>query len=500
MDPIADLFVIGGGVNGCGIASDASGRGLSVILCEQDDLASHTSSSSSKLIHGGLRYLENYEFRLVREALIERDVLLKVAPHLVHPLRFVMPHNRYLRPAWMIRMGLFLYDHLNPRQSLPKSTAYKLKALAKNPLQEKYTKAFEYSDARVDDARLVVTNAIQAKNHGAHILTRHKVIKAVRGQDSWQITVKNQFDLSLKIFYAKALINTAGPWVDKIIQTNHLPTQHHIRLVKGSHIVIPKFYEGEQAYILQNSDKRVIFVIPYQDKFSLIGTTDVDYEGDPAKVSISDAEKDYLCDAVNHYFTQAISTDDIIWSYAGVRPLQEDEHGDPRKVTRDYSFEVHDEAGKLPLLSVFGGKITTYRKLAEHALTKLVYYFPSMGLSWTGRTPLPGGDFTDFKNFCYKLKHDYPWLPHAMLERLANAYGSRCYQLLNKSQSLADLGQHFGADLYEREVNFMIKHEWAQTLEDIIWRRSKLGLFLSSKEQANLDTWLSCQQIPRENG
>ncbi|MDO8954168.1 MAG: glycerol-3-phosphate dehydrogenase [Gammaproteobacteria bacterium] len=488
-----DLFIIGGGINGCGIAADSAGRGLSVVLCEQDDLANYTSSNSSKLIHGGLRYLENYEFRLVKEALIERDVLLKIAPHLVHPLRFVMPHNRHARPAWMIRLGLYLYDHLNPKQSLAKSSAYKLNANPNNPLQARFKKAFEYSDAKVDDARLVVANALQAKKKGAQILTRHKVIHAIRQQDYWQITVENQFDQTQQQFYAKALVNAAGPWVDRIVQDLNLQTTHHIRLVKGSHIVVPKLYEGNQAYILQNTDKRVIFVIPYCGQFSLIGTTDVDYNAEPANASISPEEQDYLCQAVCHYFTRTITPQDIIWSYAGVRPLQSDEHGDPKKVTRDYTLEVNDVTGKLPLLSVFGGKITTYRKLSEHALLKLGVYFPAMGPAWTDSDPLPGSDFKDYQSFRLALRQTYPWLHTTMLNRLSMAYGTRCYDLLKNVNSVKDLGLHFGADLYEREVKFLLKTEWAKTSDDIIWRRSKLGLFLSASEQTNLQTWLDNQ-------
>ncbi|MDF2690918.1 MAG: glpD [Gammaproteobacteria bacterium] len=486
---VSDLFIIGGGINGCGIAADAAGRGLSVILCEQNDLGQHTSSHSSKLIHGGLRYLEHYEFRLVREALIERDILLKVAGHLVHPLRFVMPHNQYLRPAWMIRTGLFLYDHLNLKQSLPKSKTLQLHDSPANPLQAHFKIAFEYSDASVDDARLVIHNALQAHAKGAKILPWHKVIYASRQKDCWQIKVLDSQDQE-KTYYAKTLINASGPWVDQIIQGFQLTTQHHVRLVKGSHIIVPKLYEGKQAYILQHSDKRVIFVIPYQNQFSLIGTTDVDYQGDPSKASISPEEQSYLCNAVNQYFKKSISVKDIIWSYAGVRPLQSDEHGDPKKVTRDYSLEVHDENGALAILSVYGGKVTTYRKLAEHALSKLQAYFPNMAKDWTAHTPLPGANFSSFDEFCSHFKSDYAWLPEPMLNRLAKAYGTRCYELLQSAQSLEDLGIHFGADLYEAEVKFMINTEWAKSLDDIIWRRSKLGLFLTLAEQEQLNNWL----------
>jgi glycerol-3-phosphate dehydrogenase len=485
-----DLFVIGGGINGTGIANDAAGRGLSVVLCEQDDLANYTSSYSSKLIHGGLRYLEYYEFRLVREALIERDVLLKKAPFLIHPLSIVMPHNKFLRPAWMIRLGLFLYDHLNLKQTLPKSKAINLAKQTLNPLKSIYKRGFVYSDATVDDSRLVVLNAIQAKQNGAEILTRHSVKKAVRTDKGWKIEVLDKMHDETKIFYAKALVNAAGPWVDKILNTNQLITSHHIKLVKGSHIVLPKLYEGKQAYILQHVDRRIIFVIPYREQFTLIGTTDIEYEGDPAKASISDQEKQYLCDVVNEYFQKQIKPSDIKWSYAGVRPLQQDEHADPKKVTRDYYLEVDDKNG-LPILSVFGGKITTYRQLALHALNKLTPYFYNMKPSWTEQTPLPGGNLEQsFESFCSVLKSRYPFIETAVLNRLAYAYGTRCYELLGPCEKIEDLGHHFGAGLYEIEVKFLQKNEWAQTVDDIIWRRTKLGLFLSHQEIEDLSRWL----------
>lgn len=484
-----DLLIIGGGVNGTGIAADAAGRGLSVYLCEKDDLASHTSSASSKMIHGGLRYLEYYQFRLVREALAERDVLLSIAPHIVQPLRLIIPHNKLQRPAWLIRLGLFIYDHLGFRwghkSRLPKSTAVTIKKnrTAFAPLKSSLTTGFAYSDCKVDDARLVVLNAVAAKKHGADINTHTEFLNAKRENNVWTVTLKNsngEFTLT-----AKALINAAGPWVDDIVNNRlHIHTKHAIELVKGSHIVFPKFYEGEQAYLLQNTDKRVVFVIPYHDNFTMVGTTDIDYRGDPNQVHIDEAEKIYLCDLVNYYFKQQFSPKDIVNEWSGTRPLQADEANNPSAVTRDYSLEVEDDRGHAPILSIFGGKITTYRRLAEHALSKLKPYFLNMGSVWTATTPLPGGDILqgDLDNFIEQLTQDYPQLPRALLTRWAMAYGTRIDLIANKNASVADLGELFTSDLYQAEVDYLIKHEWARSTEDILWRRSKLGLYASEKE------------------
>ena len=487
-----DLFVIGGGVNGTGIAADAAGRGLSVALCEQDDLANHTSSYSSKLIHGGLRYLEYYEFRLVREALIEREVLLKKAPHLIHPLRIIMPHNQHLRPSWMIRMGLFLYDHLNLRQSLPKSKLIKIKAAnPSEPLNDHTKKGYIYSDATVDDSRLVVSNALHAQSLGATVLTRHRVESAERQQDHWLIRVKDQKTQEIKIFQAKALANASGPWVDQVIANGlKLKSQHHVRLVKGSHLVTKKLYEGDEAYILQNEDHRIVFVIPYRNDFTLIGTTDVAYTGDPAKVTINPTEQSYLLEVVNHYFKKQLTNADVVWTYSGVRPLQSDEHADPSKVTRDYTFEVHDQQGALPVLSIFGGKITTYRKLSEHAMEKLKPYFPNLKNAWTDKTPLPGGDMEDFEVFEKQMSAHYPELPAVLLHRLCLAYGTRLALVLSESCSLEALGEYFGGTLYEREVRYLVEHEWAQTPEDVLWRRTKQGLYFSAENIAKLTHWM----------
>ncbi len=487
-----DLLVIGGGVNGAGIAVDAAGRGLSVALCEQDDLASHTSSWSSKLIHGGLRYLEYYEFRLVREALIEREVLLHKAPHLIHPLRIVMPHNQHLRPRWMIRMGLFLYDHLNLRQSLPKSKAIKIRAKdPAEPLNPSTTKGYVYSDATVDDSRLVVANALHAQELGADIFTRHIVQSAERQGDHWQVTVLDKNTQQTKTLQAKGLVNAAGPWVDTVIsQRLQLTSKHHVRLVKGSHLVTKKLYEGDQAYILQNEDHRIVFVIPYRNDFTLIGTTDVAYAGDPAQVNINPTEQKYLLDVVNQYFKKQLSDADIVWTYSGVRPLKSDENADASKVTRDYTFEINDQSGKLPVISIFGGKITTYRRLSEHALQKLSPYFPQMAKPWTAKAKLPGGEIKDFAKWVTDTQARYPWLPSPLLHRLCLAYGTRIDLVLDQTHAIGDLGEFFGDTLYEREVRYLMQHEWAQTPQDILWRRTKQGLYFSPEAVAKLTAWM----------
>jgi glycerol-3-phosphate dehydrogenase len=488
----ADILIIGGGINGVGIAADAAGRGLKVILCEQNDLASATSSASSKMIHGGLRYLENYEFRLVREALKEREILLKKAPHLIAPLRLYMPYLPSLRPYWMIRLGLFFYDHLNLKQSLPKCDSIRFNpASPHEPLKAGIKKGFAYSDAWVDDARLVIANAQHAQTLGANILPRHQVISAHRVNDHWQVEVKNTLNGLISKLSVKAIVNASGPWVDQVLKNVlKLPSQHHVRLVKGSHIVVPKLYQGDQAYILQHTDKRVIFVFPYRRDFSLIGTTDVNYEGSPEKASISPEEIDYLCEVINHYFKKTISAKDYVWSYSGVRPLQSDDHANPSKVTRDYTFEINDQAGQLPVLSVFGGKLTTYRRLAESALEKLAPYFPNMKAPWTANSPLPGGGIDQFEHLHQTLNQRYPWADAILIERLAHAYGTLTDKVLGDAKGYSDLGQHFGGSLYEKEVEYLLEHEWAHTAEDILWRRSKQGLVFSDAQIEALEAWL----------
>ena len=487
-DAYYDLLIIGGGINGAGIARDAAGRGLSVLLVEKDDLAAATSSSSSKLIHGGLRYLEQYEFRLVAEALGEREVLLKIAPHLVAPLRFVMPHVPELRPRWMIRAGLFLYDHLGRRTRLEGSHGVDLAPTGYGAgLRSNLTQGFVYSDCRVDYARLVIANALSARDLGAEILTRTQCVFAKRTDAGWQARVIAEGGAE-RIVIARAVVNAAGPWVKHVLNEQlNQPSSDDVKLVKGSHIVVPRCYEGNHAYILQNDDRRVVFMIPYETKFTLIGTTDVALEGVTAAPSASVEEISYLCKAVNRYLARPVAPSDAVWSYAGIRPLYDDGTADPAAVTRDYTLRLDADAGVAPVLSVFGGKITTYRKLAEHALDKLAPWFPGKRLAWTATTALAGGDlppggldaFTDGR-----LKPDFPWLPEELRCALARRHGTLTYRVLENAACLGDLGMHFGADLYAREVDYMIEREWARSGEDILFRRTKAGLHFTS-EQSN---------------
>jgi glycerol-3-phosphate dehydrogenase len=489
-----DLLVVGGGINGAGIARDAVGRGLSVLLVEQSDLASATSSASTKLIHGGLRYLEYYEFRLVREALIEREVLLRNAPHIIRPLTFVLPHEAALRPAWLVRIGLFLYDHLGGRKLLPASRGLNLRRdPAGKALKPSLTKGFSYSDCRVDDARLVVLNALDAKERGAAILTRTRCVSARRRGNLWTAVIENLSSGERRTIQARCLVNAAGPWVASFVEhALALPHRQRLRLVKGSHIVVPRLFEGEQAYILQNADRRIVFAIPYEGDHTLIGTTDETYEGDPAKVVISAAETAYLCQVINDHFVKQISPADVVWTYAGVRPLHDDESASASAVTRDYVLELDDQGGIAPLLSVFGGKITTFRKLAEHALEKLKPHFPKSGPAWTHAVPLPGGDIpdADFAGFLASVSARWPWLPADLARRYARAYGTRIARLVGDAQGINDLGFHLGDDLYGREIEYLIKQEWAVTAEDILWRRSKRGLHVAPATVAALEAWL----------
>jgi glycerol-3-phosphate dehydrogenase len=488
---IVDLLVVGGGINGAGIARDAAGRGLNVLLVEQDDLASATSSASTKLIHGGLRYLEYYEFRLVREALIEREVLLRLAPHIIRPLTFILPHEAALRPAWMVRIGLFLYDHLGGREKLPGSRGLDLRRdPVGKPLRPAFTKGFSYADCWVDDARLVVLNALDARERGARILTRTRCLAARRDGGTWQATIEDQITREQQTVRARGLVNAAGPWVASFIDgALGMRRPQKLRLVKGSHIIVRRLFEGPQAYILQNTDRRIVFAIPYERDYTLIGTTDLSYEGDPAKVAISAEEVDYLCSVINAHFATQIAPADVTWTYAGVRPLYDDEAADASAVTRDYVLELDD--GAAPLLSVFGGKITTYRKLAEHALGKLKPYFPQGGAPWTHATPLPGGDMPDaqFDGFLAGLRGRWPWLPADLAHRYARAYGTRADRLLAGANGINDLGLHLGDDLYGREVDYLIDQEWAMTAADVLWRRSKLGLHLAPATVAALESW-----------
>jgi glycerol-3-phosphate dehydrogenase len=496
---VYDIAIIGGGINGCGIARDAAGRGLSVFLAEKSDLASATSSASTKLIHGGLRYLEHYEFRLVRESLRERETLWAMAPHLIAPLRFVLPHQKSQRPAWFIRLGLFLYDHLGGRKLLPSSHGLDLsKDVAGEPLKPAFKQAFEYSDCRVDDARLVVLNAMDAAGNGAHVHTRTEITAATRGSDHWAVETLNHTTDKTETIKAKILINAAGPWVSQVISTTGSgnPAQA-VKLVKGSHIVVPALFSHDKAYIFQNPDARIIFAIPYEGDFTLIGTTDVDYGGDPATASISDAEVIYLCDAASEYFTRKISPSDVVWSYSGVRPLYDDGAASAQKITRDYVLDIDHQAGRPVTLNIFGGKITTYRHLAEDVMKKLEPWLPSKASTWTEQSPLPGGNFPTggLHDLVDQLTDAYPALDNNLIARLVRAYGTLAFEALGDRQTADDLGQLFGANLYEFEVRYLMTKEWAASAEDILWRRSKLGLRFSEQESRDLDEWMNNNKI-----
>lgn len=489
LDNEYDLLVIGGGVNGTGIAADAAGRGLKVLLCEQNDLASATSSSSSKLIHGGLRYLEHYQFRLVKEALKEREVLLKNAPHIMWPLSFRLPHQAHLRPYWMIRIGLFIYDHLAKRITLPASKS--IKFTCDSILNNTITRGFEYADGWVDDSRLVILNALAAQQKGATILSRTRCIKAVRNNNNWSVTLEQQGSKKQYSIVAKGVVNAAGPWVaslfDEVITG---PSPHNIRLVKGSHIIVPRIHTEPQAYILQNKDQRIIFVTPFEDDYSLIGTTDEEYSDNIADVKISDKEVDYLIGITNNYFKKQLTHNDIVHTFSGVRPLLDDNSCDAQAVTRDYKLILSSNNNQAPLLSVFGGKITTYRKLAENAVNELASFYPHMGQTWTKNTPLPGGDFSSKVVLKQQLQVKYAWLPEFILNRFIRSYGTGTYTLLTDAQSVADLGQHFGHGLYATEVNYLVNSEWASSAEDILWRRSKLGLRFNTEQITALSQYI----------
>lgn len=484
-----DILIIGGGINGAGIARDAAGRGLKVLLCEKDDLASHTSSASTKLIHGGLRYLEHYDFALVRKALMEREVLLKAAPHIIWPLRFVLPHHKELRPSWLIRLGLFFYDHLGGRKLLPATkTLTRKNSDVFAPLHPHFTKGFEYSDCWVEDSRLVVLNAMDAAERSATIMTQTECIGLDANGEDWTATLRKQ-DGTESSAKAKVVINAAGPWVDHIVgQIESRTNTQNVRLVKGSHIIVPKMFEDERSFIFQAGDGRVIFAIPYEDRrFTLIGTTDLPFEGDLDAVKASDDEIQYLCDVSNAYFTQTITPDDVVSTYSGVRPLFDDQAKDASSVTRDYVLKMQ-QRGDAAMLSVIGGKITTYRKLAEDALKHLKPHFPDAQTQWTETPALPGGDIegADFNAFEARCAAKHPWLDAATLHRLARTYGTRIERVLNGAQGISELGYHFGHGLYQNEVDYLIDQEFARTAEDILTRRTKLGLYLSAEEKQTL--------------
>ncbi len=494
-----DVLIVGGGINGVGIARDAAGRGLSVALCEMGDLAGATSSASSKLIHGGLRYLEYFEFRLVREALAEREVLLHAAPHLVRPMRFVLPLVNTIRPAWLVRLGLFFYDHLGPHPSLPNATSLNLsRAGGDKILRPHIRKGFAYHDCWVDDARLVIINAMSAARLGARIMTGTKLLSARREGGLWRADLADRHGRNEAV-RAKVLINAAGPWVEQVLAvTDAAPNPEQSRrtvLIKGSHIVVPRLYDGEQAYILQHTDRRVIFVIPYEGQYSLIGTTDVEFDGDPGAVEISTDEIAYLCDAVNVYFGRQIAPEQLCWSFAGVRPLFGDGGADPSAVTRDYVLELDggEDGAQAPMLSIFGGKITTYRRLAEAAMARVNTYFPDAGDPWTASAPLPGGDLgTGGVAGCIAaLCNDYPEIPSHLIDRLVGRHGALAGEVLGAAKTIADLGQDFGAGLTAREIDYLVEHEWAVTADDILWRRTKCGLHLDQAQHAAVGTYLT---------
>ena len=494
-----DIVIIGGGINGAGIAADAAGRGLNVFLCEQNDLASGTSSASSKLIHGGLRYLEHYEFRLVKEALAEREVLLNKAAHLVSPLKFIMPHRPHLRPSWMIRCGLFLYDHLSKRNTLPK--AKRINFQNESPFKPEIKKGFQYYDCWVDDARLVITNAIDAHNRGASINIQTQCTKLSFDNELklWHVELFNKQTQETYSIKARNIVNASGPWLNKFL-ADALPSvkpQRRIRLIKGSHIIVPRAKDLDQAYILQNEDNRVVFVLPYLDKFSIIGTTDKEYEGKPEDVAIDDWEVNYLIKVFNQHFNTAISQNDIISTYSGVRPLCDDESSDPSAITRDYTLALHKQSDRNALISIYGGKITTYRKLAEAVMEKLAPFTPEASRAWTSNEPLPGSDrmgqsLNDIKN---KIRHTHTWLTPTEVQRFARSYGLLCLDFLSGKESHKDMGEDFGAELFAAEVDYLLDSEWAIEAEDILWRRTKLGLLLTVEQHEALVEYIAQRKI-----
>ncbi len=497
-EKIFDIFVIGGGVNGCGIARDAAGRGLYTGLAEMDDLASATSSASTKLFHGGLRYLEYYKFRLVREALVEREVLLQNMPHISWPMRFVLPIHTEMRPSWLIRVGLFIYDHLGGRKILPATKTIDLTSdKAGEPLKGSLKKAFEYSDCWVQDSRLVVLNAADARARGAKILTHTKVIAAKRRGDHWEVELDHQGEY--RMIRTRVLVNAAGPWVAKVLNdTLQLDTREGVRLVRGSHIVVNKIFTHDRAYFFQGSDNRIIFAIPYEEDFTLIGTTDQDQGVDLSKPECSVEEADYLREFASEYFKTPIEADEIVWTYSGTRPLYDDGVSSATEATRDYVLSLNEDGA--PLLSVFGGKITTYRRLAETAMAKLANHFDGLPGNWTKSAPLPGGDFAydGMADLRAELQSMFPFLEDGQAKRLCRTYGTNAKEVLGTAKSEDDLGEDFGAGLFEAEIRWLITEEFAATAEDILWRRTKLGLKFSPEQTVHLEAWLK-EQNRHEN-
>ncbi|SFP18578.1 glycerol-3-phosphate dehydrogenase [Tranquillimonas alkanivorans] len=514
-----DLFVIGGGINGCGIARDAAGRGLSVALAEMNDLASATSSASTKLFHGGLRYLEYFEFRLVREALIERETLLRAMPHISWPMRFVLPYHPDMRfesatptskllntvmpwmkgrrPAWLIRLGLFLYDHLGGRKILPGTSTVDLRDSPEGaPLEDRFETAYEYSDCWIEDSRLVVLNARDAAERGAEIMVRTEVVEARSVDGAWEVALKDRDSGARRTVRARILVNAGGPWVGDIIRDKvHGDSRDGVRLVRGSHIVTRRLYDHDKCYFFQGTDGRIIFAIPYETDFTLIGTTDAEHDDPSRKPVCTPEERDYLIAFANSYFKRDLSADDVVWTYSGVRPLYDDGASSATAATRDYTLKV-DDSGGAPLLNVFGGKITTYRRLAESALEKMSPYFHGLSGPWTAGVPLPGGDFAvqAFDDLVGRLEAEHPFLDGFWARRLVRAYGTEAWDVLHGAAKAEDLGQRFGATLTARELEWLMDREWARTAEDVVWRRNKLGLRLSTEEIVAIDGWMAARQ------
>ncbi|MEH6402063.1 MAG: glycerol-3-phosphate dehydrogenase [Sneathiella sp.] len=490
-----DIFIIGGGINGCGIARDAVGRGFSVALCEKSDLASGTSSKATKLVHGGLRYLEHYEFRLVREALSEREILWRTAPHIIWPLRFILPHHSGLRPAWFLRLGLFLYDYIGGRKKLPATKTVDLTSVVEGkPLKSDFVKGFEYSDCWVNDARLVVLNAQDAADKGALIETRTQCINARQENGIWHVTTKNLITGDEKTVTARLLVNASGPWVDEVLGKSLGDNNaKNVRLVQGSHIVVPKMFDHDQCYIFQNEDERIIFAIPYEQDYTLIGTTDQDFNGDVNDIEISEEEISYLCNAASEYFVKPILESDVVWTYSGVRPLYNDGASKAQEATRDYVLRRDGKASDAPLLNVFGGKITTYRRLAESMMEKIETALGKKNGKWTAKSTLPGGDFDieGFDGLVDEVCLKYTFLEKKLVWRLVRSYGTNSWVLLKGVSSLDDMGEDFGAGLYAQEIKYLMKYEWAKTAEDVVWRRSKLGIRMSKEQIAALNLWMT---------
>jgi len=491
-----DMVVIGAGINGAGIARDAAGRGLSVMLCEKDDIAQHTSSASSKLIHGGLRYLEHYDFLLVRHALQEREVLLRAAPHIIWPLRFILPHHKALRPRWLIRLGLFLYDHIGGRKMLPKSHSVDLSShVSGNALKQEFSSGFEYSDCWVQDARLVTLNVMDAAERGCDVRIHTEVTDLVRRDGYWTVNMRNNLTGEKSSITTRTVMNASGPWVEKTLD---LDEDHDAklgaRLVKGSHIVVPKLFDHPYTYIFQNADNRIIFAIPYEHDFTLLGTTDVEVEAEPGKQTIEQTEINYICEAASEYFATTVSPDEVVWTYSGVRPLYDDASENASKVTRDYKLDL-DVRKNAPVLSVYGGKITTFRKLAEQAVDMVLQHLGTASPAWTDTAPLPGGDIpnADFDAYLQQQRITYPWMDDALLLDYVRNYGTLIGRVIGTSSSMADLGQHFGGPLFQAEVDYLVQHEFAHSAEDILWRRSKKGLHVPAHTEDDLQAYLNKQ-------